>query len=71
MNQVSPKKLLNSKWTARKPHNKEKHFVITEVEFDEESSVVRCVIQAIMTKNERDIDWRVLKDSTVWKLGWV
>ena len=36
MNQINPKKLLNSKWTAVKPAHKEKHFLITEIEFDEE-----------------------------------
>jgi tryptophan-rich hypothetical protein len=71
MNNISPKKLLDSKWTAVKPQNKEKHFVITEVEFDEEAYVIRCVIQAVMTKHERAIEWRDLKDSSTWKLGWI
>ena len=30
MNPLNPKKLLNSKWTAVKPRNKEKHFLVTE-----------------------------------------
>lgn len=71
MNQISPKKLLNSKWTAAKPQNKEKHFIITELEFDEEANIVHCVIQAVMTKRDTVIQWRDLKDSSVWKLGWV
>lgn len=71
MNRVSPKKLLNSKWTATNPHNKEKHFIIIEVEYDEESNVSKCVIQAIMSKREQDIDWRDLKNSNLWKVGWV
>ena len=37
MNKINPKKLLNSKWTAVKPTNKEKHFLVTEIEFDEVS----------------------------------
>ena len=28
---LSPKKLLHSKWTAVVPHNKEKHFIVTQV----------------------------------------
>ena len=71
MNPISPKKLLNSKWTAVNPQNKEKHFVITDVEFDEDSNVIRCVNQAIISKREVEIDWKSLKDSNVWKLGWV
>ncbi len=34
MNRVHPKALLNSKWTAVSPRAKEKHFIVTEVEFD-------------------------------------
>ena len=32
MNALNPKKLLNSKWTSVNPVNKEKHFLVTEVE---------------------------------------
>jgi len=39
VNRINPKKLLNSKWTAVNPTKKEKHFLITEVEFDEEGVV--------------------------------
>lgn len=71
MNRIHPKKLLNSKWTAVKPHKKEKHFIIIEVEFDENSLLQRCVIQAVFTKNESEIDWRTLKDPSSWKVGWI
>ena len=71
MNQVSPKKLLNSKWTATEPRNKEKHFIVTEVEFDEQLNVVRCVVEAVMSKRETVVDWRRFKDASIWKLGWV
>jgi len=70
VNRINPKKLLNSKWTAVKPQNKEKHFMITEVEFDEEGEVIHCVIEAVMTKNERAIDWQDLKDESQWLQGW-
>jgi hypothetical protein len=30
MNNINPKKLLNSKWTAVTPVNKEKHFMNSE-----------------------------------------
>ncbi|MDH3987431.1 MAG: TIGR02450 family Trp-rich protein, partial [Gammaproteobacteria bacterium] len=33
-NKINPKKLLKSKWTAAEPKNREKHFMVTEVEFD-------------------------------------
>ena len=40
MNRINPKKLFRSKWTAVSPMKKEKHFMVTEVEFDE-GEVVR------------------------------
>ncbi|MBT1449501.1 TIGR02450 family Trp-rich protein [Glaciecola sp. XM2] len=69
-NKVNPKKLLHSKWTAVRPINKQKHFVIVSVEYDEEQVVVDCQIQAIMSKEERFLDWHDLKDDSVWRQGW-
>lgn len=70
MNKVSPKSLLHSKWTKVEITNKEKHFVITEVEFDDNNKVIHCVIEAVMSKNEYAISWRDLKDSKQWRIGW-
>lgn len=70
MNRVNPKKLLNSKWTAVKPSNKEKHFLITEIKFDEEGEVIHCVIEAVMSKRSESIDWQILKNVENWQQGW-
>jgi len=70
MNTLNPKKLLNSKWTAVKPSNKEKHFLVTEVEFDEDGAVVHCLIEAVMTRRSFKIDWRSLKEGDQWVNGW-
>lgn len=67
---INPKKLLNSKWTALKPQNKEKHFIISEIEFDEEGQVLSCSIEAIMTKRSALIQWQSLKDPLQWQQGW-
>ncbi|MGB0664543.1 MAG: TIGR02450 family Trp-rich protein [Pontibacterium sp.] len=67
---INPKKLLHSKWTAVSPKNKEKHFLITEVDFDEEGLIERCLIEAVMTKRSEEIDWQSLKDSSQWRMGW-
>ena len=67
---INPKKLLHSKWTAVSPKNKEKHFLITEVDFDEEGLIERCLIEAVMTKRSEEIDWQSLKDATQWRMGW-
>ncbi|MBQ0795402.1 TIGR02450 family Trp-rich protein [Zhongshania sp.] len=70
MTPLNPKKLLNSKWTALKPERKEKHFLIREVEFDEDGQVIHCLMEAIMTKREFEIDWRDLKNTARWQAGW-
>ncbi|MFK8042705.1 TIGR02450 family Trp-rich protein [Congregibacter sp.] len=70
MNNVNPKKLLNSKWSAVTPANKEKHFVVSEVEYDEDGVVVLCCIEAVMSKRAMPIDWRDLKDESTWVHGW-
>tara|TARA_R110001592_G_scaffold103298_2_gene291153 strand:- start:20391 stop:20606 length:216 start_codon:yes stop_codon:yes gene_type:complete len=70
MNKINPKKLLNSKWTAVTPRNKEKHFIISEIEFDEESIVVSCCIEAVMSKRSAAINWHDLKDERIWIHGW-
>ena len=70
MNRISPKKLLNLKWTAVSPINKEKHFTIVKVELNEDKLVVACMLQAIMSKRDIDIDWRELKNEKKWIQGW-
>tara|TARA_R110001583_G_scaffold158119_2_gene310031 strand:- start:1100 stop:1315 length:216 start_codon:yes stop_codon:yes gene_type:complete len=70
MNQVNPKVLLHSKWTKGSVENKEKHFVITSVEFDEQKNVLECIITAVINNNEYAINWRDLKQPTLWRFGW-
>ena len=70
MTKVNPKKLLNSKWTAVSPIKKEKHFVVSEVEFDEDGSVIVCKIESVLSKNEYEIDWTELKTIEKWLQGW-
>lgn len=70
MNKISPKKLFNSKWTAVEPLNKEKHFIIVEVEYDEDGAVISCLIEAILSKRASHINWQDLKDAEQWRQGW-
>jgi len=70
MNKVNPKALLNSKWTAMNVNNKEKHFIVIDVEFDDEQKVSLCVIEAVINNQQYQINWRELKDPTKWKIGW-
>lgn len=70
MNQINPKKLLHSKWTAVAPVNKEKHFMVTDVEFDEEGAVTLCCIEAVLSKRSMEINWQDLKQTEQWRQGW-
>ena len=71
MNALSPKKLLGSKWTAVNPEQKEKHFLVTEVEYDENDKVTHCLIEAVMTKRSFSIQWQMLKKASQWVSGWL
>ena len=70
MNNINPKKLLSSKWTATKPVNKEKHFLITELKFDDEGEVIHCLIEAVISNRSEPIEWEVLKNTDNWLQGW-
>ncbi len=70
MNRINPRKLPNSKWTAVAPVNKEKHFVVTEVEFDEDDTVLSCTLEAVLSRRAFEIDWHDLKDEAKWLQGW-
>ena len=70
MNNINVKKLINSKWTATNPINKEKHFLITELEFDENNNVTHCLIEAVISHRTQQIDWIELKESEHWQQGW-
>ena len=70
MNKINPKKLINSKWTAINPIKKEKHFVVTDVQFDEDAVVVSCIIEAVLTGRLFPILWQDLKDNNQWEHGW-
>ncbi|MCL5049949.1 TIGR02450 family Trp-rich protein [Aliidiomarina maris] len=70
MNQINPTKLLNSKWTAVKPINREKHFLVAEVEYDEDGTVALCSIESVLSNNSYEIDWIELKDASKWLQGW-
>ncbi len=58
-----------SKWTALTPIQREKHFIVTAVEY-ENTSVVSCQLEAVLTGNKYMIDWKSLKDKTDWLMGW-
>ncbi|MDP8568367.1 TIGR02450 family Trp-rich protein [Methylophilus aquaticus] len=71
--QINPRKLLHSKWTAVKPVNKEKHFMVTRLMMpDLETQVITAVeIEAVMTGRRQEMPWRDLQNTELWKQGWV
>jgi len=70
MNHINPNKLLNSKWTAVQPVNRQRHFIVTGVIKSDDGSVTACEIESVLTHKESELDWRELKDSSRWVMGW-
>ncbi|MBK5415636.1 TIGR02450 family Trp-rich protein [Pseudomonas sp. TH31] len=71
MKRINPSKLLLSKWTAAQPENREKHFLVTELFRDEEGTVLAVELQAVLTRRSERFDWQVLKNESLWRMGWV
>lgn len=70
MNQFNPKKLLNSKWTATQPQNKELHFIVTGLIRNQDETITGCDLEAVMTKNSYPLTLAELKNAEKWLLGW-
>jgi len=66
------KQLLFSKWTAVRPRNKEKHFVVRRV-FEETVEGCKSTfveIDAVISKRIRRLSLQELRDPTRWARGW-
>lgn len=70
MNRLNPAKLLLSKWTAAQPKNREKHFLVTQLFRDEDGHVLEVELQAVLTQRSERLDWQVLRDESLWQMGW-
>ena len=72
-NPLNPKKLLLSKWTAVKPTQKRKHFLVSKVILPELSETVIEFIEleAVFDQSTQVIPWRELKNTEIWLQGWV
>ena len=69
---LNAKKLLLTKWTAAKPQNKEKHFIVTKlIEPDVPDAQIEMIeIEATYSKRSFKLPWRALTDETRWLQGW-
>ena len=70
---TNPKKLLNSKWTAVTPANKEKHFMgIKLIVPDLPNQPIEYIeLEAVHSKRIQLLPWQQLNDATIWLQGWV
>jgi tryptophan-rich hypothetical protein len=70
-NPVNRKKLPTSKWTAVRPVNREKHFLVLDwVRDDDGNPTDHLHIEAVLTGVVREIFWRDLEDLETWRIGW-
>ena len=69
---LNAKKLLLTKWTAAKPQNKEKHFIVIKlIEPDEPDAQIETIeIEATYSKRSFTLPWRELLDESQWLQGW-
>ncbi|WP_211224880.1 TIGR02450 family Trp-rich protein [Neptunomonas japonica] len=71
INTFNPNKLLLSKWTATKPYQKQKHFLVIELIKDElDENIIACMLEAVINKQAFKIDWQELIDAERWIQGW-
>ncbi|MGB7389089.1 TIGR02450 family Trp-rich protein [Pseudomonas neustonica] len=70
-NRFNPRKLLRSKWTARQPQHREKHFMVTACHWSEdESTLLSIELEAVLTGRCQQLDWQDLHDADTWQQGW-
>jgi len=70
-NPVNRNKLPGSKWTAVRPRQREKHFVVLGWVLDADGRPTGEVeIEAVVTGSVRVMPWRELEDPETWRIGW-
>ena len=69
---LTPRKLLQSKWTAVVPQGRQKHFVVVRlIECESpEQAFSQVEIEAVHSRRRRIIEWRELRDPARWHQGW-
>jgi tryptophan-rich hypothetical protein len=70
MNRINPEKLMKSKWAAVDPVIRQRHFIVTGVQRNDEGFVVSCELEAVIIHKAAQIDWCELKDARRWLMGW-
>lgn len=70
---LNPRKLLLSKWTAVLPQNQEKHFIVSKLLWPDDPALPLEMIEleAVFSKRVRVLRWRELRDTGIWRQGWL
>ena len=65
-------KFEQSKWTAKEPQNKEKHFIVIKVyrNLDDRQIIDKIDIQAVYTNKIYQVTPKELLDKNDWTRGW-
>jgi tryptophan-rich hypothetical protein len=70
-NPINRKNVVGSKWTATRPGDRQKHFIVLDWVRDKDGVPTEMVeVEAILTRNVSTVHWRELKDHSVWRIGW-
>lgn len=69
---LNAKKLLLTKWTATKPQNKEKHFIVARLIEPEvpDGQIELIELEATYSKRNFILPWCELTDELQWLQGW-
>ena len=70
---MSPKNLLDSKWTAAVPRERDKHFVLVRIIPSEStsSSGASVELQSLISKRRMIVPQSELTDPERWRQGWL
>jgi tryptophan-rich hypothetical protein len=73
LRRLNPDKLLLSKWTARDPIDREKHFIVTRLIASEPpaQSIEMVQLEAVYSGRSTMLPWRTLRDADTWLQGWL
>ena len=70
-NPVKRNKIVSSKWTARQPVDRQKHFIVLDWVLGDDGTPTEMIeIEAVLTRHVRTVPWRELGSLEIWRTGW-
>lgn len=67
---LNPRKLRLSKWTAVRPSNRERHFLVSRLILDDAGVLQAVELEAVHSHRCQRLPWRDLADTRHWQIGW-